>query len=73
MTPMVRYKNLRQYLEAGKMSEKELSTCLGISIAYVNLLKRGERRPSPDLAQKIEKLTGIPFRNLLMGDKPNAA
>jgi hypothetical protein len=39
------------------------------------MLKRGERRPTPVLAQKIEALTGIPFRALLLNDdstKPKA-
>jgi len=30
------------------------------------MLRSGRRRPSPDLAQKIETVTGIPLKKLLL-------
>jgi transcriptional regulator with XRE-family HTH domain len=59
------HKNLQEYLNAGTDSEKNLAGKLGVSVSYVNMIKRGTRRPSPELAEKIEKATGIPFRLLL--------
>lgn len=67
------YKNLKQYLDKGDVTEKDLAERLGVSIAYVNMLKRGERRPSPELAVKIESITGIPFRKLLLANENDAA
>lgn len=57
------HENLKEYIDGGAGTEKELARKLGISIAYINMLKHGHRRPAPDLALKIEKLTGIPFRS----------
>lgn len=62
------HKNLKKYLESGHLSEKELAEKLGVTISHVNMIKRGERRPSPELAKKIEEITGIPFQALLLGD-----
>lgn len=66
------YENLKEYMENTKTTEKELSEKLGISVSYVNLIKNGERRPSPELAEKIEALTGIPFRKLLLNNNSAA-
>ena len=60
------YENLKEYMENTKVTEKEIAEKLGVSTSYVNLIKNGERRPSPELAEKIEALTGIPFRKLLL-------
>jgi transcriptional regulator with XRE-family HTH domain len=69
----MKYKTIEEYLERSGKTEKELAQLLGISQPYVNQLKRGERRPTPELAAKIEAVTGIPFRALLFGAKPDAA
>ena len=63
------HENLKEYLEHTGISEKDLAGKLGVSNAYVSMLKRGQRRPSARLAQKIEALTGIPFRRLLLGNE----
>ncbi len=65
------YENLKEYMEHTGTKESEMAEKLGISASYVNLIKNGERRPSPQLAEKIEAVTGIPFRKLLLND--NAA
>ena len=60
------YENLKEYMENTGTKESEMAEKLDISVSYVNLIKNGERRPSPQLAEKIEALTGIPFRKLLL-------
>ena len=66
------HETLKEYLETGIVSERDLAEKLGVSISYINMLKRGERRPSPELAQKIETITGIPFRSLLLPESRTA-
>jgi transcriptional regulator with XRE-family HTH domain len=60
------YKNICDYLNRSGKTEKDLAEILGISIPYMNLLKHGKRRPSPELALKIERITRIPLRKLLI-------
>ena len=67
----MRYDNIDQYMIHNKLDGKKLAGKLGISESYMSLLRLGKRRPSPDLAQKIEKVTGIPFRNLLLKKDEN--
>jgi hypothetical protein len=69
----MKYRSIQQYLEETNTTEKEFSIKLGISQPFVNLLKRGERRPTPELAAKIESITGIPFRRLLFPEKQPTA
>jgi transcriptional regulator with XRE-family HTH domain len=65
------HESLKEFLEHSGMAEKEFAKKLGVSIAYVSMLKRGQRRPSAKLARKIEAMTGIPFRRLLLPDENN--
>jgi transcriptional regulator with XRE-family HTH domain len=67
------YENLKEYMENTGTKESEMAEKLGVSASYVNLIKNGERRPSPQLAEKIEAITGIPFRKLLLNGTNNAA
>ncbi len=64
--PTMKYKSLSDYLKRTGKTERELATKLGVSQPFINMIKKGEKRPSPELAQKIEALTGIPFRALLL-------
>jgi plasmid maintenance system antidote protein VapI len=41
------------------MKQKELAKALGVKPQYVNALMNGRRRPSPDLAERLELITGI--------------
>jgi transcriptional regulator with XRE-family HTH domain len=63
---IMRYDNIDQYMTHNRLDGKQLAGKLGISESYMSLLRFGKRRPSPDLAQKIENITGIPFKNLLI-------
>ena len=38
----------------------------------MSMLRSGQRRPSPELAQRIEAATGIPFKKLLFKDGKTA-
>ena len=60
------YKPVNDYLINKHMSPKQLAAKLGISESYMSMLRLGRRRPSPDLAQKIEAVTGVPFERLLL-------
>lgn len=40
-------------------SRKTLSLKLGVSTEHIRMIQIGKRRPSPDLAKKIEKELGI--------------
>lgn len=68
---MMIYENLKQYLEDKQISRRRLAKQLGISSSYMAMLVNGERRPSPELAARIERLTGIPFRVLLLTEEPS--
>jgi transcriptional regulator with XRE-family HTH domain len=56
---------LDDYIIRNNMKQKQLALHFGISEAHLSLIRRGLRRPSPDLARKIESETGIPFKELL--------
>ncbi len=64
LTVMI-HKTINEYLMHKHMSPKQLAAKLGISESYMSMLRSGRRRPSPELARKIETLTGIPLKNLL--------
>lgn len=62
------YKTLREYFKRSGRTEKQLARLIGVSQPYINMLKNGRRRPKPALAERIEAVTGIPFKNLLIGE-----
>ena len=47
------------------ITDKELAARTGCCVANINMIRHGKRRPSPELAAKIEAITGIPLRTLL--------
>ena len=53
------------FRETREMSQKALAALLGTSAGYLHDLESGRRRPSPALANRIERLTGIPREALL--------
>jgi len=48
---------LKEYLKLRKISYRTFAEIVGVDHTYVWRLKNGERRPSPDVALKIEKAT----------------
>lgn len=64
--------NLNEYFSRPGRSPEKLAEQLGVSTRFVYMLRNGERRPSPDLAKKISKITGISFQRLLLPEEPVA-
>ena len=60
------YRNIDEYLDDNDLTPKQLAAKLGISESYMCMLRLGQRRPSPNLAQKMEAETGVPFKKLLL-------
>jgi len=59
------HKNLDEYLKNTKMTVLELAAACGVKQPTISNLRHGRYHPSPQLAAKIEKITGIPLRTLL--------
>lgn len=60
------FKNIRDYLKQTGKTESELAELDRISQAHVNMIKNGSRRPTPEVAARLEAITGIPLRTLLL-------
>ena len=60
------YKNIRDYLKGTGKTEAELAQLACISQAHVNMIKNGSRRPTPEVAARLEAITGVPLRTLLL-------
>ena len=60
------YKSIRDYLEKTGKTENELAELACISQAHVNMIKNGSRRPTPEVAARLEAITGVPLRTLLL-------
>lgn len=57
------------------MSQDELSILAGVHVTTISKIELGERRPSPELAQKLGKLLGFDWTRFFeaddeSGDKP---
>jgi transcriptional regulator with XRE-family HTH domain len=48
-----------------KQKQRDIAKKLKTHPVYLNAVLRGRARPSPDLAKRISKLTGIPVMFLL--------
>lgn len=49
---------LAEWIDADGRPIAEIADLLGVAVSYVNRLRRGESRPSLELAIRIEELTG---------------
>ncbi len=75
------YRTIRDYLEKTGKTESELAQLACISQAHVNMIKNGSRRPTPEVAARLEAITGVPLRTLLLkvqkkpgrGSRPRSA
>ena len=65
----MKHTSLRTFMKAHKLTELQMATRLGISQPHMNRLKGERQRPSPELAARIERLTGIPFKRLVLAPK----
>ena len=61
-----KYKNIRDYLKGTGKTESELAELAEISQAHVNMIKNGSRRPTPEVAARLEAITGVSLRTLLL-------
>lgn len=57
---------LDQYMKEHGLSTAELARRLNVSQPYIWRIRSGDRRPSPELAQKMEAVTGIPAMQLML-------
>ena len=60
-----KYKTLREWKIQGGHSLTFLSRKIGICLSHLSLIYAGKRIPSPKLAERIERETGVPRLNLL--------
>ncbi len=63
---IMNFKNIRDYLKGTGKTEAELAQLACISQAHVNMIKNGSRRPTPEVAARLEAITGVPLRTLLL-------
>lgn len=56
---------LSKYRSVHALKQQELAEKIGTSPGYLNDLESGRRKPSPSMANKIERLTGIAREDLL--------
>lgn len=57
---VARFDSLAEYMKAERVTDEALARRLNVSRVYVNRLRRRLRKPSLELATKLEALTGIP-------------
>jgi len=62
--------NLKAYLKSSNISRRAFSESLGIHYMHLSNILRKCRRPSPELALKIERVTGgaVTLKELLFPD-----
>jgi transcriptional regulator with XRE-family HTH domain len=58
---------LDQYMTENNISASELARRLGVTQPYASRLRRGVRRASPEMAERLEALTGIPREQFIFG------
>ncbi len=59
------HQTLSNLIVRNNLRQKQLAARFGVSESHLSLIVRGPRRPSSDVARKIEAETGIPFKELL--------
>lgn len=55
---------LIKFRDAHKLTQQGLAALLGTSAGYLHDLENGRRKPSLALANRIERVTGIPRREI---------
>ena len=67
--------NLQKYIEAKKIKQIDFAELIGISAAFVNQMCKGTRRPSANIALKIQEATNgkVSVMELLYPDREKAA
>ena len=67
--------DLKTYFQTTKMRQKQLAEETGCRQATISQIKTGKRRPSPDLALRIQQATGgqVTVMELLFGQDAEQA
>ena len=60
-----RYRTLNDYFEQTGETHQSLADRLGVTAAYVSMMRAGKRQPSLGLALKLHEETGVPMEALL--------
>lgn len=63
-----RYRTLNDYFEQTGETHQSLADALGVTAAYVSMLRSGKRQPGLKLALRIHDLTGVPMEALLLDE-----
>lgn len=63
---------LSDWMSNHRETDQTFAPKLGVSRVHVSRLRRGVHKPSPELAVKIEDITGIPAWELLKPDSVEA-
>jgi transcriptional regulator with XRE-family HTH domain len=61
----MKYKTIDEYMRHNRITSKQLAARVNTSPSNMSMIRHGLRRPSPDLARRIEAETGVPFKRLL--------
>jgi transcriptional regulator with XRE-family HTH domain len=56
---------IAKYLDLMKIADGDFARKIGVTAGYLSLLRNGKRSPSPAVALRISKLTGIPLEDVL--------
>ena len=72
------YSNLKAFFEAQRdlkdgLSAQDVAKKLGISYAYLSMIKWGDRQPDLKLALAISHLCHVPVESLLRRDRKKAS
>lgn len=54
---------LRTWLERSRTSKKDLAAQIGIRRPYLSQILHGDRRPSLETLERIERVTGVPIKS----------
>lgn len=56
---------VRKYRDANGLTQQELGVAVGLSRQQVWRIERGDSRPSPDSAEKLSAVIGVPAWDIL--------
>lgn len=61
-------RNLHEWMEANNENDATMAPKLGVSRVQVSRIRRRICRPSPGVAMKLEKITGIAASEFIFGE-----
>jgi len=67
----MQYRTLAAWMAAHNMKDEQMAEKLRLSVSFVNRLRHGHLRPSSETALRIETVTGIPFKDLMLQKRNN--